>query len=215
MSSTPMSSRDRRALFLGLAILVPALFYIWGVKPFLAGLAQARDEVAVESQVLARERALLAAARQNPALQHVADSAMRAMTPRLFEGRDDVMATAELVSHLGALAGDHEVLLQSAATRPAVVGDGGVRTLRVEIRGESDLQGILSFLRALEDDDKLVRVERIDISRSLANLDMEGVEPLSIAATIVGYAIPAEPVAGSPPATKARGAVTPPRRGTP
>jgi len=189
MNLSSMSDRDRRALFWGIAILVPSLVFVFGVKPFLATLGQNRDQLSVERETLSRSRAAVAAALENPDLQRIADSAMRAMKPRLFEGRDDVMATAELVSHLGAVAMEHHVLLQDAATRPTKVSDGGVRELHVEIRAESDLQGLLRFLAALESDEKLLRVERLDITRTMANRDADGVEPISIAASIVGFAI--------------------------
>lgn len=190
MSPSTMGARDRRALFLGLAILVPALLYIWGVKPYRAALSDTRAEIAMKRELLSREMAAISAAQRNPGLQRVADSAMRAMTPRLFEGRDDVMATAELVSHLGVVAQEHDVLLEAASTRPTSIGEGGVRALHVEIRAESDLWGILGFLRALEGAEKLLRVERLDISRSMGAEDDEGVEPLAISASIVGYAVP-------------------------
>ncbi|HVT38078.1 MAG TPA: type II secretion system protein GspM, partial [Gemmatimonadaceae bacterium] len=149
MKLSAMSARDRRALLLGAAVLGPALFYVWGVKPYRVALDDARQQLAVERETLARERAAIAAARKNPLLQHLADSAMRATAPRLFQGRDDVMASAELASYLGDIARARHVWLQDAATRPAALSPSGVRTLKVEIRAESDLQGILSLLQAL------------------------------------------------------------------
>ncbi len=128
-------------------------------------------------------------ARQNPELQHIADSAMRAMRPRLFEGKDDVMASAELASYLGDVARKTRVWLQDASTRPAAPAAEGVRTLRVEIRAESDLLGTLMFLQALERGDKLVRVDRLDISRSRARRREGRAKTLSIAATISGFAV--------------------------
>jgi hypothetical protein len=65
----------------------------------------------------------------------------------------------------------------------------GVRTLRVEIRAESDLLGTLLFLQALERGDKLVRIDRLDITRSARAGDTD-MEVLSIAATISGFAVP-------------------------
>jgi hypothetical protein len=135
---------------------------------------------------------------------------MRATAPRLFEGRDDVMATAELVSHLGVVAQEHQVLLEAASTRPTTIRDGGVRALQVEIRAESDLHGVLAFLRALEGSEKLLRVERLDISRSLGTIEDEGVEALSISATIIGFAIPN---AGLAPDTIVARGTLPPERG--
>ena len=203
MSPASMSSRDRRALFWGLAILLPALAYIWGVKPLVASLGETRRQVVEQRLLLSNEEAAVAAARRNPDLQRLADSAMHAMSPRLFEGRDDVMATAELVSHLGEVARRSNLLLQSATTRATTLNDG-VRSLRVEIRGESDLTGLLAFLQSLEAGEKLIRVERLDISKSLAAAEEKGIEPLAIAASIVGFAIP-DPSAPAQPAARAPG----------
>jgi hypothetical protein len=188
MKWSTMSSRDRRAVLLGAVVLLPALFFIWGVRPYRSALADARDQLATERAALARERAAIETARQNPQLQHVADSAMRAMRPRLFEGKDDVMASAELASYLGEVASGARVWLQDASTRPSLPTTDGVRTLRVDIRGESDLLGALTFLQALERGAKLVRIDRLDISRSARGEDEE-VETLTIAATISGFAV--------------------------
>jgi hypothetical protein len=184
-----MNSRDRRAVMLGGGILLPALLFIWGVRPYQAALSDARDQLATERSALARERAAILTARRNPQMQHVADSAMRVMRPRLFEGKDDVMASAELASYLGDVAQRARVWLQDASTRPATPGaqNGGVRTLHVEIRAESDLNGTLKFLQALERGDKLVRIDRLDISR--IPRDDKTVETLAIAATITGFAV--------------------------
>jgi len=214
MSLATMNSRDRRALLLGLALLGPALGYIWGVKPLLASFNRTRDQIFQQRQLLAQEMAAVTAARQNPDLKRVADSAMRATEPRLFEGRDDVQASAELASHLTDVAQRSELLLQSAATRPTVLSNG-IRSLRVEIRGESDIRGVLEFLQNLESGEKLLRVDRLDISRSMAASDIEGVEPLAVAATIVGFAIPDSASTNGPSSAPARGGRPAPPRPQP
>jgi hypothetical protein len=209
MKWSTMSSRDRRAVMLGAVTLLPALLFIWGVRPYRAALADARDQLATERATLARERAAIETARRNPQLQHVADSAMRAMRPRLFEGKDDVMASAELASYLGEVASETRVWLQDAATRPSLPASDGVRTLRVDIRAESDLLGALTFLQALERGDKLVRIDRLDISRS-ARTENEDVETLTIAATVSGFAVndSVATASSSKPATVASRSVT-------
>ena len=98
------------------------------------------------------------------------------------------MASAELASYLGDAARRARVWLQDAGTRPAAPATQGVRTLRVEIRGESDILGILMFLQALERGEKLVRIDRLDISRSPRAREEE-IETLTIAATISGFAV--------------------------
>jgi hypothetical protein len=182
-----MSGRERRTIVLGAGVVLAGFALIWG-RMYRDALAAARDELATERATLARERAAVSTARHNPQLQHIADSAMRAMRPRLFEGKDDVMASAELASYVGDVAKRARVWLQDAGTRRASPAAEGVRTLRVEIRAESDLQGALLFLQGLERGDKLVRIDRLDISHS-ARSDEKDAEVLSIAATISGFAV--------------------------
>lgn len=207
MKWSTMSTRDRRAVILGVGVLLPCLLFIWGVRPYQAALSDARDQLATERATLARERAAIATARRNPHLQHVADSAMHAMRPRLFEGKDDVMASAELASYLGDVSRKARVWLQTANTRPAVSSSDGVRTLRVDIRAESDLLGTLMFLQSLERGDKLIRIDRLDISRT-PHADGTDGEILSIAATVAGFAVGDSVSTASAKSTVAAGQVS-------
>jgi len=201
MKWSTMTPRERRTIAIGALVLLPPLLFIWAVRPYQTALSDARDQLATERQTLAREKAAIATARQNPELQHIADSAMRVMKPRLFEGKDDVMASAELAAYIGDLARGARVWLQDAGTRPAIAAGDGVRTLRVEIRAESDLLGTLMFLQAIERGEKLVRIDRLDISKS-ARGDEKDAETLSIVATVAGFAIGEPSAPGQPrPAT--------------
>jgi hypothetical protein len=188
MKWSAMNQRDRRALLLGALVLLPFVLFIWVVRPYMAALSDARDRLETERATLARERAAIAVARQSPRLQHVADSVMRSTQQRVFAGKDDAMASSELAAYLGDVAERSRVLLQSAGTRPAAPVVDGVRTLHVEIRAESDLLGTLLFLQNLERGEKLVRVDRLDISR-VPRAGEDDSETLSIAATISGFAI--------------------------
>jgi hypothetical protein len=160
------------------------------VKPYRAALADVQQQLSVERDAFARERAAVSAAKRNPLMQHLADSAMQAMAPRLFAGRDDVMASAEVATYLGEVARASHVWLQEASTRPPTALEGGVRALHVELRGESDLRGILTMVRSLERGGKFIRIERLDISTQPGRPDQPGTETLALSASIVGYAIP-------------------------
>ncbi len=184
-----ISANERKAITRGLMIVVPALLYVWGVRPYRAALTETRERLAVEQEALARERGAVATAQRNPELQHLTDSVLRAIEPRLFEGRDDVMTSSELAAYLGDVAFDSHVWMEDASTKPVTMNTTGVRTLHVEIRAESDFQGVLTFLQALEQGDKFVRVERIDISHGLSGVGNEHAETLLLSATIAGYAL--------------------------
>lgn len=203
-----MNARDRRALRLGLLVLAPALLWVWGVQPYRAALTEARDGLTLQREALAREQALLAGDGRVSALRLAADSAADASRPRLFSARDDLLASAELAGYLARAARASDVLLQEADTRPATVSPSGLRTLQVEIRAESDLEGFLGFLQALEQGERLVRVERLTIARPAdADADEGDVEVLTLSATVLGYALaPDSAATSSTPARVAEGA---------
>lgn len=200
MTPARLNARDRRAMLIGALVLSPGLLFIWGVRPYEAALSAARDDLATERATLSRERGALATAHSNPELQQLTDSALQVVEPKLFEGHDDVIASAQLASYLGDLARRNHVWLQDAATRPATATTPGVRTLHVDLRAETDFQGLLAFLDALDRGDKLVRVERLDVSRGFGSAGNQEAETLTITATVAGYAMGGEsPVA--PPVT--------------
>ena len=186
-----LKERERKVLVWGAVIAVPILLFTFGVKPLWASLTDKQEQLELERTTLVRERAAIAAAKRNPELQHVADSLMQITSQRLFSGADDVMASAELGSYIGEIAGKNHVLMTSRTTAAVPKTKSTVRTLNQDIRGESDLQGILEFLQALEHGPKLVRISRVDMSRPTR--DADDIETVLFAATITAYALPAEP----------------------
>ena len=188
MNWSTMSPKDRRAIILGAVIVLPALIFIWGVRPYRTAMAETRDELETARVALSREKAAVAAQPTTPGGQALADSALILVAPRLFEGRDDAIASAQLAAYLGTVARRSRVLMEDANTRPSTMSPDGIRTLRVEVRAESDIEGIATFLHNLESGQKLVRVDRLEISRVPGLEDKNGYETLSIAATIAGFA---------------------------
>ena len=188
MSWSTMSPKDRRAIILGAVLVLPALIFIWGVRPYRAAMAETHDELETARLALSREKAAVAGKPTAPGGQQLADSALTLVGPRLFEGRDDAIASAQLAAYLGTVARRSRVLMEDANTRPSMTSPEGIRTLRVEVRAESDIQGIATFLHNLESGTKLVRVDRLEISRVPGLEDKNGYETLSVAATIVGFA---------------------------
>lgn len=198
-----LKDSERRTLRIGAMIGLPVLLYMFAVKPLWASLVDKRDQLELERTTLVRERAAIAAAKRNPQLQQIADSLMQFTRRRLFSGMDDVMASAELGSYISEIASQNHFLLTSATTGAVSKTKSVVRTLTEDIRGESDLQGILEFIQALEHGPKLVRISRIDMSRPTR--DADDIETVLFAATVTAYALPAEtPVAPAAPVTGAK-----------
>lgn len=214
-----MNPRERRTVLIALAVLVPSLGWVFGVKPLRAALAEMNDRIAIERDALSRERAAILQANLSPARKQFADSAIAAADARVFSGANEVAAGGTLVTYLGDVARRTHVWLASASTRANTTAGGragvnrafaapagaggpgagrgstptqslpqGMQALRVELRAESDFQGVLEFLDALERGNKVVTIERLDIARVLRAGD-EDRETLSITATVVGYSV--------------------------
>lgn len=88
-------------------------------------------------------------------------------------------------------AGVRSIVTGGRGVAPGGVLPEGLTALRVELRAESDFQGALDFLDALERGEKVVTVERLDIARVLRAGD-EDRETLAVTATVVGYAMNAK-----------------------
>src|SRR5436190_15882619 len=91
-----VTNRDRRALLLGLRLAAPALLWGFVVKPYVAWIQVVNVQLETQSDLLARERALVADAafvpRQIAIVRVAADLARR----RMYSERDPIAATAAL-----------------------------------------------------------------------------------------------------------------------
>lgn len=156
-----LSSRDRRAVTLGLLVVVPGLLWMTVVRPYRAALSSARDQVAAERALLERERALLAS---GPRVLHELGKARRraeGSEERLVSAANTALAEGELIDYLETVAALSRVLLEEIRTVPPPRGEVapvGLQPLRLAVRGESDLEGILTFLETIETNPLLLRI---------------------------------------------------------
>jgi type II secretory pathway component PulM len=186
-----LGSRDRRALTLGALILVLALGFSLVVQPYRRARAELRDRVAEQRGLLARELAVIATAAQLPGELDRAARALTGRRLRLLPGRDALNATAALVNVVGDEARRHNVLLEAIESRAAESVGGGLMAVRIEVRGRTDLEGLLGWLRALESGARLLRVDGLTVGRTDAGADVDSLdtETLLLAAVIRGYVL--------------------------
>ncbi len=166
-----LSSRDRRAVFLGLGILLPAAVYILGIKPYRTALDGVRDRVAAEEGLLVRELALLETAPTLPGELQRVEAEAAAFEDRMVRAASGVLAEGELTDFLEESALRSRVLLEEI--RGGELGRGeepppGLSVVRLHLRGESDLEGVLTFLDEIEKSRLLLRVRGLALEPEMA-----------------------------------------------
>jgi hypothetical protein len=161
-----ISARDRRAIVLGLAVLAPALLWIAAVRPYRAALAETRDVLASERALLGREEALLASAPMLPAALATAEADLTRAELRLVRAPNAPLGEAEVTSYLQDIAGLSRVLLQEMRglePDPDADRPDDVVPVRLAVRGESDLQGVMTFLHRVEESPLLLRIVEVSM----------------------------------------------------
>ena len=191
-----LAPRDRRAVLVGAWVLLPVLIATLVLRPWAIAASEGRSSTTRERELLLRERALLAEAAGDSARLRLASLALADDAPRLFAGAEAVTASAELaryvttqavVSGLAVRQAETQTVLEDAARAdPAARADSSANVLRVAIRASGDAREVVRFLRLMEDGPRLVRVERIGISRGLAGTSEAGT--LTLTATLAGLA---------------------------
>jgi len=189
----PTHSRAlRRVLF----IVIPALAWYVIIQPYVRAVTAAHERAAELRTLLGRELALLDEANEYPDRLRVREAALRGVSSRLFAGADEIAMTGALGHYVGERAVRSRVLIHRMEMRPLESLGSGLLAIRVELSGVGDLQGLLDLFHSLEGGAKLVRLERLDLTRA-TQFSVSGAsddEILSMRATVTGYGVdPAAP----------------------
>ena len=190
------STRDRRAVLLGAALLAGAWLALRGVPWAIGRAAPLRERAEVSTRTLASARGTLTA--QGLLRDSLAARAGRlvAWAPRLFAGATASEAHAGLSAWLTGLATSRHVRLG----RLDVGGDSSASVftrLTVRVEAEGDVRGVVGWLAALEGGEKVLRVASLRVSApDAANTALRS-ERLRVEVTLVGWAATTHPGAGS------------------
>jgi hypothetical protein len=184
-----LSPRDSRALLLGLAFLVPAFLVVLVARPYRAAVTDAQERLAAERDLLARELELVASGPALPAMLERALATATVSDLRLVEGANGVLAEAELTDLVEAWAIRSRVLLEDIRSVEPPRGEEaplGLSAVRLSVSGESDLEGVMSFLNGIESGSILVRVRGLALEPVMAEARPTGVVEFQM--VVEGYA---------------------------
>ena len=166
-----LNPRDRRAILMGLGILIPAAGYVLAWKPYRASLEDVRDRVIAEQELLNRELEVMETSGSLPQKIQQARAEADGHEEKLVRAASGVLAEAELTDFLESSAFRSRVLLEEI--RGGEFGRGeepppGLSVVRLHLRGESDLEGVLTFLDEIEKSHLLVRIRGLALEPEVA-----------------------------------------------
>jgi len=182
-----MTARDRRALLVGAATVLAAVLAS-RVAPWGIGRAVAAErDLHERASLLARARADLADA---PLLRDSAGVLTRAvvgLAPKLLSGDTPVEALADLSSRLTLAASRNQVKLERTDQLTDSMAAGRLRRVRVRTALESDIRGVMGFLRAIELGDAVLSIEEARIVAADPSSGEQVPEILRVEVTVTGW----------------------------
>lgn len=161
-----LSSRDRRALFFAAVVVAPVFAVAYGARPMMRSVGERVERTHQQRELLQRELGLIAGRSAVDSLQHVVDRSMADELKLVIHSGDRATAYSLLSERVRALARRRQVAVLQLAESPPDSIERGLTVLRMGLRAESDIAGVLGFLAAVESDPSRLRVTRLFIERA-------------------------------------------------
>ena len=177
MSASRISDRDTRALRLGILLAAPAFLYSIAIKPYLASIRRLDAQIATQSDMLQRERRLVAEAPSLPTRIAAERAMAQSVQRRVYSEQDPIAATSALSRDVSRAIEGAGASLQRLEARESVRRNNGLQELAVDVRVEGDFAAILRTIAALETAPHLIRVSRMAIDSGQLVATIRGFAP--------------------------------------
>lgn len=182
-----MTSRDRRALLLGAFVLGTAVITLrvvpWGIRRASGEYAVLRER----SALLARTRDEMASL---PVLRDSAatlSQALVALAPQLLSGSSATEAGADLSGRMNLAASGAPARVERIDPLPDSAAEGRLGRVRVHAALESDVRGLIAFLKAIDTGDEVVKLDELHVEAPQALTSERGPEILKVEVTVSGW----------------------------
>lgn len=176
-----LTRRERRVVALGALVIGPVLLWRAVVAPVMASTANSAERADAAAELLAREQALQRDGPRLPAALANARRLLAAEAPRLFAASDTTGATASLSAWVRSTADAAGMVGIRVESAPVIPAPAGLIAMQVDVRAQAEIAELTGWLARLERGERLLRVERLDITA-----DGDGL--LAISARVRGYA---------------------------
>jgi hypothetical protein len=184
-----MTARDRRALFLGAAVILGVVLLVRALPWAARSLVRLRARVTQQSQIASSARALLAATPfMRDSLGRVLNDIV-ALAPKLVDGRSAAEAQASLSALVSLAANRHD--LKVVRLDPLPDSSAGVFSrANVHAEMEGDIVGLTGFLKAIETATPLLSIGALAVAAPDPRANPNTPEALHLELDLSGYYLP-------------------------
>jgi hypothetical protein len=171
-----LTEKDRRALRLGLGIVVPALMLKLVGLPFIADWKANQQQIDSQRDLYRREIELIAQMDANNKVRAATAGQVAVGYRRVLTSDQPNLAAAGALAYVDSIAATHRVTITENAARGVKPSEANLQMLTTDLTATSDLQGILMFMRGLESGPLLVRIPNIELSAQSASPTQQTVQ---------------------------------------
>lgn len=182
-----MTPRDRRALRIGVLVVVGGALLLRGVPALWSGWMERREALRARRELLSRAEEALARIDSMEAQGVEVRAKLVALAPRLVSGRTDAEAQADLNGRLALIANRERTRLVRAAPLPDSTREAQLHRVRLRVEVESDWSGLVGFLRGVVADPAVLRVTSVALRGSEIPVAGGGPEVLTGELEVTGW----------------------------
>jgi hypothetical protein len=196
MIGATLADRDRRALLLGFAIMLGLILAFRGIPAWQAWRRVARITASEIMTQAARTDALLGGFSLALDTLQARTAQVGAMGPVLLTDETSTGAASNLAAFIGELARQSLVRLEAVEMRVDSSKAHALPRVTVDLQATTDVAGLSSLLRGLEQGPTMLAVRNLAIRPQNADAPRDQVEVLSIRLTVEGLALVRQPGKG-------------------
>ncbi len=184
-----VTPRDRRALLVGGVIVAGAVLALrglpWGVRLATGAHAGLRDR----ADLLARTRQELASLSKLRDSAAVLTQAFVALAPQVLSGSTPAEAEADLSGRMSLAASRAPARVDRLDPLADSSGVGRLGRARVRAVFETDVRGLIAFLRAIDASDEVLMLDELRVVAPEPGAPDRGPEVLKVEVTVSGWYI--------------------------
>ena len=184
-----MTSRDRRALILGGALVVTAALALRVVPSVIGRAGAAHAALTERAALLARTRdemSSLPVLRDSAA---VLSHALLALATQVLSGSTAAEASADLSGRLNLAAARAPAKLERLDPLPDSLAGGRLGMVRVHAALETDVRGLVALLKSIDAGEEVLRLEESRVEAPDPAMIARGPEILKVEVTVSGWYI--------------------------